>query len=313
MKNAFITIIVLIFTCNIATANSILLTDRSSTVTYSLDQTIDAPVAFAYSAEDILLVKDMDGRFWVPGRPFYNLPPLRPGSKYRVVITKPVDLFWNLDTAKVKLPSIYHEYKNPSHFVPVEPTKSNMSILVTGLPPEGEIGIMTGRGICIGAAAFSNQEWVGVAAYSHDLTSHEINGASYGELFWLRLTDGAGKTHLINDYEILEGDDRFTPDDLAVIRLLNKDELDAEYGIMPDYPNPFSSTQNTIINLKDTCEIDLALFDIKGKRVVDIESGITAAGSYRFYPDFSGISSGVYIVRLRYGNYVSTRKMILVK
>ncbi|MBT3231915.1 MAG: T9SS type A sorting domain-containing protein [Calditrichaeota bacterium] len=253
----------------------------------------------------------MEGHFYIAGKKFHNLPPLRSGSKYRIVITKPVELVWNLDTAKVKLPSLYHEYKSPSHFEPVEPTESNMSILVTGLPPEGEIGIVAERGICIGAAAFSNQEWVGVAAWGNNPNSEEIDGGIRGELFHLVLTDSSGE-HRIS-YEILDGDAIFEPDGLAVFKVVDDYNLESEYGLSMLYPNPFCAVTLIDINLKNICEIDLAIYDQNGKRLSDIASGLMKPGKHTFSPGDSRLSSGLYTVRLKYGNYVSTRKMMLVK
>jgi len=76
---AVIAIVVFLLVCNICLAEPILLTDKSTTVTYPHNTVVEAPVAFAYIAEDILLVKDMDGRFYVPGKNFHNLPYLRVG------------------------------------------------------------------------------------------------------------------------------------------------------------------------------------------------------------------------------------------
>ncbi|MBT3231914.1 MAG: T9SS type A sorting domain-containing protein [Calditrichaeota bacterium] len=309
MLKPVVAIVLFSLVCNATLANSILPTDRSSTVTYSLDRAIEAPVAFAHSAEDILLVKDMDGNFFAPKKHFNNLSPLHPGWTYQVVITKPVELIWNQNPENVLSPSHYYQPLKPKHFKSVEPTLSDMSILVTGLPPEGEIGIVTERGICIGAAAFSNQEWIGVAVWGQPPNSKEINGANNGELFQIILKDNEGKQ--LNNYEILEGDDRFKPDELTVIRLLNKDDVDSLYGILPYHPNPFSSYFHITINLKDTCVIDLSLFDINGKKVNQLSYEQKAAGTHSFIPDYTKLQSGIYTARMRIGNFVSRRRFII--
>jgi len=311
MEKVFITIAVFLFTCNIATANSIILTDRSTTVTYPHTREIEAPVAFAHIAEDILLVKDMKGHFYIPGKNFHNIPPLRIGHKYNVVISRPTELIWNFDPGNVKVPSLYYEHIYTTHFEPVEPTYSNMSFLVTGLPPEGEIGVFTESGICVGAAGFSNQDWVGVAAWADNPDSPEIEGAINGELLNLFLQDSTGKR---GEYlEILEGDNIFRPDVLAVIRLINKDDMDDTFALSQPYPNPFCAVSLINVNLKDPCEIDLAIFDQNGKRASDITSGVLKAGEHRFPLNESRLSSGKYTIRLRYGKYESRRKMMLVK
>ncbi len=313
MKNTItITLVILSFVCNLILANPIYLEDKSSTITYTHDQVLEAPVAFANSTEDILLVKDMEGHFYVPGKDYHNLPPLKTGSKYRIVISRPIELIWNTDPKEITLPSLYQGHLKPSHFEPVEPTDNNMSILVTGLPEEGEIGVKTSYGIYAGAAAFKNQDWIGITIWGDNPDTTEVDGACKEELFQLSLKDSYGNYQTC-EYEILEGDEIFEPDGLAVFRLLDDDEIDSEYGLQHLYPNPFCGSTVVRFNLKDTCNIDLAIFDISGKRVLNLASGTSNAGGHQFSPNMVELASGVYIVRLRYGNYVTRQKLMLLK
>ena len=57
---------------------------------------------------------------------------------------------------------------------------------------------------------------------------------------------------------------------------------------------------------------DLTVYDVRGRRVTTLYDGPRAAGTHRFRLG-SDLSSGVYFYRLRAGDKVETRKMILLK
>jgi hypothetical protein len=57
----------------------------------------------------------------------------------------------------------------------------------------------------------------------------------------------------------------------------------------------------------------MKIFDVAGKEVMTLVNKSMAVGSYSV--DFNGasLSSGVYFYRLESGNFVETKKMMLVK
>jgi hypothetical protein len=60
-------------------------------------------------------------------------------------------------------------------------------------------------------------------------------------------------------------------------------------------------------------EVSLKVFDVLGREVAVLVSGRQKAGNYVVPFNGSGLSSGVYFYRLQAGQFVQTRKMMLVK
>ncbi|TFB11655.1 T9SS type A sorting domain-containing protein [Candidatus Marinimicrobia bacterium MT.SAG.3] len=60
-------------------------------------------------------------------------------------------------------------------------------------------------------------------------------------------------------------------------------------------------------------EISLTLFDINGREIEKLASGIFRAGYHSVNWDASNLSSGIYFYRLNAPGYVDTKKMILLK
>jgi hypothetical protein len=60
--------------------------------------------------------------------------------------------------------------------------------------------------------------------------------------------------------------------------------------------------------------VELKIFDAIGQEVMTLIDGqLMQAGSYNVNFDASSLASGTYIYRLKAGNYVSSKKMMLLK
>jgi hypothetical protein len=55
------------------------------------------------------------------------------------------------------------------------------------------------------------------------------------------------------------------------------------------------------------------VFDILGREVKSLVNEIQKAGSYSVVLDASNLASGTYYYRMEAGDFVSTKKMIIVK
>ena len=83
--------------------------------------------------------------------------------------------------------------------------------------------------------------------------------------------------------------------------------------IHQNYPNPFNPTTTFEFDLPKTSEVSLRIYNILGEEVKTLVSDRLAAGTYSHEWDASNLASGVYLYRLQAGDYVETRKMVLMK
>ena len=80
-----------------------------------------------------------------------------------------------------------------------------------------------------------------------------------------------------------------------------------------NYPNPFNPTTNISYELPEAADVQLAIFDLSGRKVAELQNGRQIAGLHTVAFDASSMSSGVYIYRIQAGNEVLARKMTLIK
>jgi hypothetical protein len=93
----------------------------------------------------------------------------------------------------------------------------------------------------------------------------------------------------------------------------NKSVMPEKYILSQNYPNPFNPA--TVINysIPVTGNVKIDVFDLLGRKIKTIVNEEKSAGTYIVKFDASFLSSGVYFYRLQVGNFVSTKKMVIMK
>jgi len=86
-----------------------------------------------------------------------------------------------------------------------------------------------------------------------------------------------------------------------------------EYGLAQNYPNPFNPATEILFDLPEPAFVSLEVFNVAGRKVGTVVESELGGGRYRFVWNGSGFASGVYLYRLRAGEFSATRKMVLIK
>jgi D-alanyl-D-alanine carboxypeptidase len=89
--------------------------------------------------------------------------------------------------------------------------------------------------------------------------------------------------------------------------------LPISYALEQNYPNPFNP--NTIIkfDLPKSSVVRLSVFDILGREVSVLVNERKDAGVHEFKFDGSNCASGVYFYRIQAGDFVQTRKLLMLR
>ena len=92
----------------------------------------------------------------------------------------------------------------------------------------------------------------------------------------------------------------------------------AALALAPPAPNPFRGTASIVYQLPARSDVDLAIFDLQGRRVATLWSGPRAAGRHEMRweaRDAGGraVPSGVYFCRLAAGGSAVTRRLLVLE
>jgi hypothetical protein len=89
--------------------------------------------------------------------------------------------------------------------------------------------------------------------------------------------------------------------------------LPENFALLKNYPNPFNAATTISFNLPERTEIELAVYDILGRKVATLHEGTLAAGSHRLTWNAGDYTSGLYFYRLDAGDHSAMGRMVLLK
>ncbi len=78
-------------------------------------------------------------------------------------------------------------------------------------------------------------------------------------------------------------------------------------------PNPFNPTTTISFSLPEAAYVELAVYNLSGRKVATLAEGMQSAGSHAAVFDGSSLSSGIYLYRLSSSGIAANGKMLLVK
>jgi len=100
---------------------------------------------------------------------------------------------------------------------------------------------------------------------------------------------------------------------VAAIDPPGRGEIPLHAALLQNYPNPFNPTTTIRYALPERSAVRLTVFNTLGQRIATLVQGNQGAGYHEVRFDASGLASGVYLYRLQAGDYVQTRKLLLLR
>jgi hypothetical protein len=91
------------------------------------------------------------------------------------------------------------------------------------------------------------------------------------------------------------------------------DNLPIEFSLSQNYPNPFNAQTTIQYSLPEKSMVTIDIYDILGRKIETLAEGIEPAGNHQAIWDAIGQSSGIYFYRIKAGDKVETKRMVLMK
>jgi hypothetical protein len=90
-------------------------------------------------------------------------------------------------------------------------------------------------------------------------------------------------------------------------------EIPQEFSLLQNYPNPFNPSTTIQYDLPIKAYVTLKIYNSLGQEVATLVDGDLNAGIHTTQWNGSGAASGLYFYRLQAGDFVDTKKLLLLK
>jgi hypothetical protein len=85
------------------------------------------------------------------------------------------------------------------------------------------------------------------------------------------------------------------------------------YSLEQNYPNPFNPSTTIKYGLKEKGNVKLTLLNLLGEEIAILVNEEQDKGYHKVELNAQNLPSGVYFYQLKAGNFIDTKKMILLR
>jgi hypothetical protein len=85
------------------------------------------------------------------------------------------------------------------------------------------------------------------------------------------------------------------------------------FALDQNWPNPFNPATTISFQVPSAASVSLKVYDLVGREVATLVHEAKPAGMYTVRFDGTGLASGTYIYRMEAGNFVATKKLVLIR
>jgi hypothetical protein len=103
-----------------------------------------------------------------------------------------------------------------------------------------------------------------------------------------------------------------TQDPIVSVEKL-EDLLPAQFELEQNYPNPFNPSTKIRFTIPEAGLVTLKVYNLLGQEVITLLNEEQTSGVYEVTFDAAQLPSGIYFYSINAGDFVATKKMILLK
>ena len=93
----------------------------------------------------------------------------------------------------------------------------------------------------------------------------------------------------------------------------NTTRLPKNFTLYQNYPNPFNPSTKIRYSIPQFSKVIIKVYDILGNEIKTLVNKEKPVGTYEITWNAANLPSGIYFYQLKSGNFIETKKMILLK
>ena len=285
---------------------------------------------FAGYEDDILVVQNDAGGFYVPSFGVMSLTEMCPGDAYSIFLSGPNGFDFTYpsgDMARSSASFAWESYNDASASVmyadDIVKTGISHPIILTsleGMVEPGDELVAYADGNVVGATRVVDSSMPIVLAAWGSYNEYGVNLPGYveGDAIELRLYSLSEGRELYVEADLEGAYYGSTPITSGTGVVLTSSAVPMAYDLMQNYPNPFNPSTTIGFSVPESAHVTLSIYDMTGRLVTTLVDGTVDMGVHMVEwngEDSSGsmVSAGVYIYALESADMVVTNKMIFMK
>jgi hypothetical protein len=304
----------------------IVLKEEWNWVGYFPAEPINAEIALASVNDYLNIAKAYDG-FYIPG--LYNgIGDMETGQGYKLHTSQACTLNYPSGDTLAKhiglKKLVVYESDNRKYYIDYKTTEEYQAVLIQSFDGNGikvesrdELGIFNESGLCVGGVVLTDQYPLGIMAWMDDSRTKDVEGFKSGEQMVMKYWDASDE----QEYDLLitieGGSKRLGETELTKVSveidLGSTPAIPTVYSLAQNYPNPFNPTTEIKFALPEDQQVQIKIYDIIGKVVDVLIDRKMKAGYHEVEYNAQNISSGVYFYRMKAGEFVNVKKMVVLK
>ncbi len=281
-------------------------------LSYICEGAQDVAVALDTISDNMLIVKNSIGQIYFPNLNIKQLSTMKPGEGYLIYMNSKDTLIYSKPSGVLK--PVVNENIYTNRFA--SPIPFNQTLIVkSSLPESTEIIAYSNDGLLVGSGIVQNGKAV-FSVYGDNSQTDKIDGLKTNEKIILKaIYPNQSREHFIDISSVIEMLSsekssilRYKRNAISEVEVCNK-VLGTSTSMMVN-PNPTSNSTELSIQLENTNDITVELFDLNGKLVSKLYEGKLTD---KIQIDCSGLASGVYQIVLYSDDKIETIQLIIQK
>ncbi len=228
-----------------------------------------------------------------------------------------------------------------THFTFTSRTGNNATIVISettdikvngeSLQEGDEIGVFTPDSLCVGAVVWENNS-AALTVWGNNEFTEEKDGIEPGEQMHFRIWKKDLHTEFIQTNVSFSDESPATTvnDIYAENAIYNLESLSADlivnitedyktstipesFSLNQNYPNPFNPLTTIGYSVPEASHVRITVFNVIGQKVEEIVNGFHMPDRYRITFKGNNLPSGIYIYRMEAGDFINTKKFILLR
>ncbi|OIO17023.1 MAG: hypothetical protein COT22_13450 [Ignavibacteria bacterium CG08_land_8_20_14_0_20_37_9] len=210
-----------------------------------------------------------------------------------------------LVTSKIKVAALALQPTTEDVWVSIDATTNNDRLY--------KINKETGDTIFVGNAGIGNSI-IRALAFDDNGNLYGVYGEENVVSSFIKIdkSSGAASTVGTTNYRGVFGL-TFSPDSITAVQ--PEPMKSSSYALFNNYPNPFNPSTVISYQLPENSFVSLKVYDVIGNEVATLVNELQTAGikNVTFKLKDKELGSGIYFYQLKAGNFVQTKKMLLLK